>query len=145
MSDFGDTTDPQLDVHDRLIDARLNGHSWDDIQSHMAAHYDNGGTREQLGFASTEGLMARLDAQHSQNMQIASSTRDEGVGTLTTLAEHGAVGQPAKQPFTKFDTSAEPATEPVIGPAATPTEQRAIENMEAPAERSYSASRDRDI
>jgi hypothetical protein len=145
MSDFGDTTDPQLDVHDRLIDARLNGHSWDDIQSHMAAHYDNGGTREQLGFASTEGLMARLDAQHSQNMQIASSTRDEGVGTLTTLAEHGAVGQLAKQPFAKFDTSAEPATEPVIGPAATPTEQRAIENMEAPAERSYSASRDRDI
>jgi hypothetical protein len=59
------------DVHDRLIDARLNGHSWGDIQSHMAAHYDNGGTREQLGFAPAEGLMARLDGQHSQNMQVA--------------------------------------------------------------------------
>jgi hypothetical protein len=59
------------DIHDRLIDARLNGHSWGDIQSHMAAHYDNGGTREQLGFAPAEGLMARLDGQHSQNMQVA--------------------------------------------------------------------------
>jgi hypothetical protein len=128
-----------------LIDARLNGHSWGDIQSHMAAHYDNGGTREQLGFTPAEGLMARLDAHHSQAMRIASSTRDEGVGTLTTLAEHGTVGQPAKQPFAKFDTSGEPSNEPVIGPAATPTEQRAIENMEAETARSYSASRDRDI
>jgi hypothetical protein len=144
---WNDKREDRGTVHEALIEARLNGHSWDAIRDHMTAHYDAGGTREQLGFAPQAGLMERLGAQHAQNIQVALNSRDEGVGTMTTLAEHGTVGKTPKVPFNR---PVEPSTiEPLpesekLEFTDTPSVKGSIEEMEG-TKKVFSPSRDREI